>query len=152
MDAFHEFEATATGLFCLADRTLDQDAAARFLREQCASLRAGLEKACDAAAVTRVLSVHDASHQAWVELISAVHDTRGDAAARTVANLYVFHGRLAGSLERGPHPGLSATVCAEVRALLDAHLGQLTDAAVTAACHRSHSRRSHSRTETVAWG
>lgn len=112
--------------------TLDCDAAEAFLRSQCAWLREGLQHACEPPEVARVLSRHDTCHHSWLALIAAVGDALGEMPARTVATLYAFHGRVAGSLERGPDPLLSGAVCAEVRALLEAQLTELTDAAIAA--------------------
>lgn len=111
---------------------LDGDAAERFLRSQCSWLQKGLHQACDPPEVTRVLSAHDTCHHSWLGLIAAVNEALGDVPARILATLYAFHGRVAGSLERGPDPLLSEEVCADVRALLECRLTTLTDGAVDA--------------------
>lgn len=117
---------------------LDRDAAVRFLAAQCAWVRQGLAQACDPAAVSRVLSDHDTSHQAWLALIAGLHAAAGEEAARPALTLYAFLGRVAGCLERGPDPLLSAEVCADVRGLLEARLEHLTEAAITAVTTTAH--------------
>ena len=111
---------------------LDRAAVDEFLRAQHSALRGALARSDDHAVVDQALALHDACHQSWIALIAAVGATVGDQAARAVSALYTFHGEVAGRLERCPDPRLSATVRAEVRALLDARLVQLTKAAFAA--------------------
>lgn len=110
---------------------LNRAAAATFLRQQATWLHRGLQNACDHDAVGEVLAAHDTFHRMWIELIAAVNRTCGEDAARTLSALYAFHGHIAGTLERGPDPRLDTGTCAQVRALLDGHLVQLTEAALT---------------------
>lgn len=111
---------------------LDREAAARFLRQQCTGLSAGLAQACVPWAAARVLATQDASHPQWLALIAALQAVGDTSAAGLVSTVYAFHGRVAGSLERGPDPRLSEGVCADVRALLASHLHELTERAVDA--------------------
>jgi hypothetical protein len=77
----------------------DPRAAEAFLREQAECLGAGLGAADDPLAVRAVLRSHDGGHERWLSLIAAV-SSLDSAAGDTLAALYAFHGRVAGSLER----------------------------------------------------
>ena len=111
---------------------LDRAAVDEFVLTQHTALRAALATSDDDPVVDAALALHDASHQSWIALIAAVGATVGEEAARAVSGLYAFHGEVAGRLERCPDPRLSPTVRAEVRALLDTRLVQLTKAAFAA--------------------
>jgi hypothetical protein len=112
--------------------SLDAPAAAAFLRAQASWLRRGLRLATDPSEVGSVLGTHDASHGSWVSLIAEVERLVGDDAAQQVSQLYGFHGRVVGSLERGLDLRLDAGVQAQVRRMLAERLTQLTDEAVGA--------------------
>lgn len=111
---------------------LDRAAVDEFVLAQHTALRGALARADDLALVDRALALHDACHQSWIALIAAVGATVGEEAAYAVSALYTFHGEVVGRLERCPDPRLSAAVRADVRALLDARLVQLTKAAFAA--------------------
>lgn len=113
-------------------RPLDREAAEVFLRAQTSWLHMGLTWACDATAVGMVLASHDDAHPSWLALIAAAQDTLGAAAGQALADLYAFHGRVAGVLHRGPDPRLSPAISGSVRSLLSDRLARLTDAAVAA--------------------
>jgi hypothetical protein len=83
-------------------------------------------------AVALVLTVHDTAHRGWLELLPRLD---GPARAAT-EDLYAFCGRVACTLQRGPHPRLPAATSADVRALLAEHLTTLSCAAETAVLRR----------------
>lgn len=132
MGVIHGYHAPTRAARTTERAPLDRDAAELFVRAQSSWLRQGLARACDPAAVGIVLAAHDASHESWLSLISAVEQRAPGDAARALSTLYAFHGRVAGTLERGPDNRLSAAVAAGVRRLLEERLAELTDAAVTA--------------------
>lgn len=105
---------------------MDTEAVGLFLRGQCSCLQRGLERAEDETAVAIVLRSHEACHGAWLSLIAAL-ERPSPAAAALVANLYNFHGRVVGSLERGPDLRLDAGLRADVRRLLGDRLATLTE-------------------------
>lgn len=111
---------------------LDRTAAAMFLRAQASWLRRGLRLVGDAVEVGLVLGTHDASHESWVDMIAAVERGLGDEAAQKMAQLYAFHGRVAGSLERGMDLRLDETVRIQVRRMLADRLTELTEEAIAA--------------------
>jgi hypothetical protein len=120
--------ATVPGV--LQVRPLDRTAAALFLRAQASWLRRGLALVDDAIEVGVVLRTHDASHEAWVDTIAAVERALGGEAAQKLALLYGFHGRVAGSLERGVALFVDEDVRAQVRRMLAERLTALTEEAV----------------------
>jgi hypothetical protein len=111
---------------------LDRTAAATFLRAQASWLRRGLRLVGDAVEVGLVLGTHDASHESWVDLIAAVERALGEEAAQKLSQLYAFHGRVAGSLDRGMDLRLDEGVRAQVRRMLADRLTELTEEAVAA--------------------
>lgn len=111
---------------------LDRLAAALFLRAQASWLRRGLRLSADPTEVEVVLGIHDSSHESWVSLIAAVEHSLGDDAAQLVSGLYSFHGRVAGSLERGLDVRIEPAVRSQVREMLAMRLTQMTQEAVTA--------------------
>lgn len=109
---------------------LDRTGAALFLRAQASWLRRGLRLADNPTEVGLVLGTHDASHESWVALIAEIERTLGAEAAGTVAQLYGFHGRIVGSLERGMDLRLDTTIQGQVRRMLADRLTQMTEEAI----------------------
>lgn len=108
---------------------LDARAASAFLQSQARWLAHALEHVESTEVVDTVLGMHDASHDRWLGLIAGVERTDGDAAADLTA-VYGYHGRVAGSLERGVAEPLGGGVRRRVCTLLARRLDQLTDEAV----------------------
>lgn len=106
---------------------LDPAGAALFLRAQASWLRRGLRLADDATEVGVVLGTHDSSHESWVTLIAAVSHDLGPGAAAEVSQLYGFHGRVVGSLERGMDLRLEPEVQRQVRRMLAERLTDMTE-------------------------
>jgi hypothetical protein len=113
----------------------DRLGATAFLRAQSAALHRGLEGVEHRPAVGIALGAHDASHESWLALISALEDA-GRPAARDIAALYTYHGRVVGFLERRLDHRLDDEVRAGLRALMSARLHRLTETAVDAVLHR----------------
>jgi hypothetical protein len=109
---------------------LDAEAAAVFVQAQATWLCRGLERADDPAAVRLVLSRQEAGHEPWLALIAAAQRRDADL-GRRIAGLYAFHGRVAGSLERGTDLRLDPHVFARLRSLLCHGLRRLTDETVS---------------------
>jgi hypothetical protein len=110
------------------ERTLDADAASTFLHSQARWLAHALDKANVPEIVGTVLGLHDASHEAWLELIADV-ERLDERSAQDLAALYSYHGRVVGSLERGLDPLLNGSVQVQVRQLLADRLEAMTSAA-----------------------
>lgn len=110
---------------------LDAHAASWFLQSQASWLIHGLERFEDPTAVGIVLGRHDAGHESWLSLISDI-ERHDHTLADTLSTLYGFHGRVVGSLERGPDPRLGHEVHLQVRRLLRTRLLALTAGAVEA--------------------
>jgi hypothetical protein len=112
---------------------LDTHAASWFLQSQASWLVHGLDRADDATAVAIVLGRHEAGHGTWLALIADIE--RIDAAlSEELSSLYAFHGRVVGSLERGPDPRLCREVHLQVRRLLRRRLLALTAGSVERLC------------------
>lgn len=127
----HSIASSATAAGVLV-QPLDRTAAAMFLRAQASWLRRGLRLVSDAVEVGIVLGTHDASHESWVDMIAAVERALGDDATQKMAQLYAFHGRVAGSLERGMDLRLDEAVRTQVRRMLADRLTELTEEAIAA--------------------
>lgn len=109
----------------------DVEAATLFLRAQASWLCRGLTQAADdPIAVRIVLGAHDATHGRWLSLIARVQRSFGSAVAEQLSRVYAFHGRVAGSLERGVDPLLEPDLAEQIRRVLAEHLRQVTEAAV----------------------
>lgn len=116
----------------LADEPHDDTyATVTFLRAQASWLARGLTHGTDPTAVGLVLGAHERAHERWVDLIASLHQRLGADAAQTVATLYAYHGRVAGSLERGPG-FLDPDTAAVVRNYHAERLLQLTEVTVAA--------------------
>jgi uncharacterized protein YPO0396 len=111
------------------EKAVDARTACTFLQAQGQWLAHGLEHASAPDVVGTVLGMHDASHEAWLDLIAAI-ERADEAAAQEVAALYGYHGRVVGSLERGLDPLLTGAVQHQVRRLLVRRLETLTAQAV----------------------
>lgn len=102
---------------------LTTDLAVRFLERESAGFAAVLQAPWDPRLLHEALRWHDDAHRPWLGLL-AICDRAGWPSASTLHRLYAFHGRLAELLERDCAWGERG------RALLDAHLHQLTRDAV----------------------
>lgn len=111
-------------------RPFDAEVATLFLRAQASWLCRGLRRAGDPIAVRLVLGSHDACHGRWLTLIDHAGQSLRPDIAHQLAELYAYHGRVAGSLERGVDGRLDPEVADNVRALLAAQLSRLTEAAI----------------------
>lgn len=103
---------------------LTTDLAVRFVERESAGFAAALREPGDPRLLREALRWHDDAHRPWLALL-ATCEVEWPSATR-LHRLYAFHGRLAELLQRdcaGDRPG---------RALLDAHLHQLTRDAVAA--------------------
>lgn len=103
--------------------SLPTDLAVRFIERESAGFAATLRTPSDPQVLQDALRWHDDAHRPWLALLRAC-DRAGAAGAARLHRLYTFHGRLAELLQRG-HVGTEA-----LRALLEAHLDQLTCEAV----------------------
>lgn len=102
---------------------LTTDLAVRFVERESAGFAAALRDPCDPRHLREALRWHDDAHRPWLALL-ATCERVGWPSATSLHRLYAFQGRLAELLQRdcaGDRPG---------RALLDAHLQQLTRDAV----------------------
>ena len=103
-----------------------------FLRAQAQWLQRGLLHGDDRVAVDIVLSAHDRSHERWVATIRTATAALGDEAEASIATVYAYAGRIAGSLDRGATDLLDPQTARNVRELLAERLGDVTEAAVDA--------------------
>lgn len=110
---------------------LDVDAARAFLHAQADCLHHGLDHADDPLVVRAVLRAHDTGHGTWLSVIAAA-ESAGSAATDALADLYGFHGRVAGALERRLADQPCASMDGGVRSLLSARLRRRTEDTVAA--------------------
>ena len=98
------------------------EAAADFIRQQTSAMRCGLGHADDPGVRSAVLATHAASHAGWLEAIAVARRAGGADLAELVTDAYVFHGRVARSLEGALSMQLPDATAASVRQVLSDRL------------------------------
>lgn len=111
-------------------RPVDPGTGVTFVTQEANALREALARPGCPHRLLRVMRRQDRAHESWLALVARAR-RRGDAdLADEIIDLYGFHGRLAGCLEKGFDPSLHPLVERHLRRLLMAELSRLTARAV----------------------